>query len=138
MLRSASWVLLPALIILAGCGGRPPPPPPLAPAGPPPGIEGRYRGTARLVRSQSRFCPRSGPRVYELENGVVTLAYSTVPISARSRPERVPLTAPVGPDGRIHGSDGVGTIDGQLNNGLLEITISSQECEHRWTLHRVP
>lgn len=137
MRHAASWA--PALLglVLAGCATRPPAPAP-APAGPPSGIEGRYRGTARLVRSDSRFCPRSGPRVYELENGAVTLAYSTVPLSSRSRPERVPLTAPVRSDGRIQASDGVGTIDGQLNDGLLEITVSSQECEHRWTLHKVP
>ena len=125
------------MALLAGCTSRPPALPP-APAAPPPGIEGRYRGTARLVRSESRFCPRSGPRVYELENGVVTLAYSTVPLSSRARPERVPLTAPVQNNGRIQASDGVGTIDGQLNDGLLEVTIASQECEHRWTLHKVP
>ena len=127
-----------ALTLLAGCATRRPAPQPVTPSPPPSGIEGRYRGTARLVRSDSRFCPRSGPRVYELENGVVTFAYSTVPASVNARPARVPLTAPVQPDGRIQTSDGVGTIDGQLQDGLLEVTIASQECEHRWTMRKVP
>jgi hypothetical protein len=103
----------------------------------PSGVDGRYRGTTRLVRSDSQFCPRSGPRLFELERGEVTLAYTAPPMRG-SRPERVPLTAVVQPDGRLQASDGVGTIDGQLRNGLLEITVASQICEHRWTLRRVP
>jgi hypothetical protein len=124
------------LAALAGCAAPVPAPPP-APAGPPPGIEGRYRGTARLVRSSSRFCPRSGPRVYELENGQVTLAYST---AARpgARPDRVPLTAQVQADGAIQTTDGTGTMDGTLHDGVLEITIASALCEHRWTMKKVP
>ncbi len=125
------------IVALAGCAARPPAGPEVA-AGPPPGIDGRYRGTARLVVSHSRFCPRSGPRIYEVDNGQVTLAYSTVPLSARARPERVPLTAPIQADGRIQASDGTGTIDGQVHDGLLEVTVASAECEHRWTLHKVP
>lgn len=110
---------------------------PTAPPAPPPGIEGRYRGTARLVRSNNRFCPRSGPRVYELDNGAVSLAYSTAQ-HANQRPDRVTLTAPVQPNGAIQASDGTGTIDGQLHDGLLEITIASALCEHRWTMRKVP
>lgn len=97
---------------------------------PPPGIDGRYRGTARLVRGD-RACPRSGPRVYELNSGTVTLSYS-----AGGR-RRVPLSAQVQSDGHLQASDGEGTLDGQLSNGTLEITISSRQCEHRWTLRQV-
>ena len=132
---SSIWGPGVAVLLLAGCAGRPPPPPPEPPR-PPVGIEGRYRGTARLLVSNNRACPRSGPRVYELENGQVTLAYSAEPSSARGRPERVPLTAPVQPDGRIQASDGQGTMDGQLQDGLLEVTISSPVCQHRWTMRR--
>lgn len=119
---------LAALSLLAACAQRPVVAE--APPGPPPGIDGRYRGTARLVRGD-RLCPRSGPRVYELNNGTVTLAYS-----AGGR-RRVPLSAQVQGDGRIQASDGEGVLDGQLANGLLEITISSRQCEHRWTMRQV-
>ena len=133
-MRKAAPFLLAAT--LAACAA-PPPQPPAPPPGPPAGIEGRYRGTARLVRSESRFCPRSGPRVYELERGVVELAYST-PVRSGARPDRVQLSAPVQQDGNIQASDGVGAINGQLRDGLLEITIASATCEHRWTMHKVP
>ncbi len=119
-----------ALGALAGCGPRPLPGPALPP-GPPPGVEGRYRGTARLVRGD-RFCPRSGPRVYEVRNGIVSLAYSS---GGRAR---VPLSADIQSNGDIRASDGIGTLEGRLNEGLLEITVASQQCEHRWTMHKVP
>ena len=102
-------------------------PPPAAPAG----IEGRYRGTARLVRSTNRFCPRSGPRVYEVQNGVVTLSYQG---EGRTR---VPLTAPIQPDGSFDVSDGEGRLQGRLANGTLEMTIASRACEHRWTMRPI-
>lgn len=122
-------VSLAGLGLLAACT-RAPLPSVEAPAGPPPGIDGRYRGTARLIRGD-RACPRSGPRVYELSSGTVTLSYS-----AGGR-RRVPLSAQVQGDGRVQASDGEGTLDGQLDGGLLELTIASRQCEHRWTLHQV-
>jgi hypothetical protein len=94
-------------------------------------VDGRYRGTARLIRGD-RFCPKSGPRVYEVQGGVVTLSYSA---GGRAR---APLTAPIGSDGRIQATDGVGTLEGALNNGSIEVTIASKQCEHRWTLRKVP
>lgn len=129
MRHGAAAAGLAALSLLAACAR--PVPVVQAPAGPPPGIDGRYRGTARLVRGD-RLCPRSGPRVYELERGQVTLSYSA---GGRAR---VPLTADVQPDGRLQASDGVGVLDGRLADGVLEVTISSRQCEHRWTMRQVP
>lgn len=102
-------------------------PPPGAPAG----ADGRYRGTARLVRG-NQFCPRSGPRTYEVQGGAVSLAYSA---GGRSR---VPLTAQILSDGTFNTTDGAGVLNGQLSNGTLEISITSQQCEHRWTMRHVP
>lgn len=116
---------------LAGCAGEPerivlaPPE-----AAPPAGVDGRYRGTARLVRAAIPTCPRSGSRVYQVQNGQVTLAYTP---SGRAR---VQLTADIGADGRFSASDGVGTMEGTLTDGRLEISIASSACEHRWTLTR--
>lgn len=104
----------------------------LTPQAPPAGVDGRYRGTARLVRAESRFCPRSGPRVLEVTGGSITLSYS-----GDAQRSRIPLTAPIAPDGRIQASDGNGAMDGQLSDGQLGITISSRACEHRWTLTKV-
>lgn len=134
-MRLSAALLLTATV--AGCA-QPQPIVLQPPPGPPPGVDGRYRGTARLVRSESRFCPRSGPRVYELDRGTVTLAYSAPPARSGGNPPRVTLSAPIGQDGRVQTSDGVGTMDGQLRDGLLEVTIASQVCEHRWTLRKVP
>ncbi len=126
---------LAGLVLLGACAARPPAAPAVD-AGPPAGIDGRYRGTARLLRGD-RACPRSGPRVYDVVGGAVTMSYSGNRLSARSTPQRVPLTATVRSDGIVQASDGVGTLDGQLQNGTLEFTISSAVCEHRWTLRQV-
>ena len=99
---------------------------------PPSGADGRYRGTARLIRADNRYCPRSGPRVLQVSGGAVTLSYSGD--TARSR---IPLTAPITGDGRVQASDGIGAIDGQLQDGQLGVTVSSRTCEHRWTLTKV-
>jgi hypothetical protein len=98
----------------------------------PAGTDGRYRGTARLIRAESRFCPRSGPRVLEVSGGAITLSYS-----GDTQRSRVPLTAPIGGDGHIQASDGIGAMDGELRDGQLGVTISSRNCEHRWTLTKV-
>ena len=128
-MRAAALLLLAAQ---AGCAPTPGPivlQPPQAEA--PRGTDGRYRGTARLVRAEAATCPRSGSRVYEVRNGQVTLSYNAGPR------QRVPLTADIGGDGRFQASDGVGTMEGTLQDERLEISIASQYCEHRWTLTRV-
>ncbi len=86
----------------------------------------------RLVRAEDRSCPRSGPRVLEVQGGSIQLSYNSAPR------QRVPLTAEIQSDGKIQASDGVGTMEGQLRDGRLEVTIASRLCEHRWTLTRVP
>ena len=92
MPKAAVSAALALLSLLAACGG----PQPIVlqrPPEPPSGIDGRYRGTARLMRAADRYCPRSGPRIYQLTGGEVTLSYSG-PGHAR-----IPLTAPI-PAGR--------------------------------------
>jgi hypothetical protein len=101
------------------------------PPGPPAGVNGRYRGTVLLVNSNNRFCPHSGPRVYEIQNGEVTFSYQ-----GQGR-ERVPLTAPIKPDGTFDASDGEGRMQGKVENGTLELTIASAACEHHYTMRAV-
>ena len=97
----------------------------------PAGVDGRYRGTVRLIRAAGPYCPRSGARVLEVYGSNISLSYSAAPR------QRVSLTAQVAPDGRIQASDGEGSLEGQLANGRLEITVASRLCEHRWTLTRM-
>jgi hypothetical protein len=125
-------VTLAAGLLLAGCSTPPPPIVLTPPPSPPSGIEGRYRGTARLIRSDNRFCPRSGPRVYELQNGVVTLSYQG---PGRAR---IPLTAPISANGDFDISDGQGRLEGKAADGSLTMTIASQYCEHHWTMRLIP
>lgn len=126
-LRGAAALALAAAF--ASCAAKPIV---LQPQAVPAGTDGRYRGTARLVRAESRFCPRSGPRVLEVSGGAITLSYS-----GDTERSRVPLTAPIGADGRIQASDGIGAMEGELRDGQLGVTISSRSCEHRWTLTKV-
>lgn len=124
--------LLAASAALLGACAAPAPAPDERPSArapePPAGVDGRYRGTARLIRADTAGCPRSGPRTLELSGGTITLSYSTPPRN------RTPLTAQIQGDGRIEASDGVGSMEGQARDGQLEVTIASEMCEHRWTL----
>lgn len=129
-MRRAGPLLLAALLAACGPADRPIVLRPAAPVSVA-GLDGRYRGTARLIRAAGPYCPRSGARVLDVYRGGVSLAYSAAPR------QRVPLTAQVGPDGRIQASDGEGTMEGQLAQGRLEVTVASRQCEHRWTLTKV-
>ncbi len=129
MCRAGS-LLLAAMLAACGSAAKPIVLSPL-PASSPAGIDGRYRGTVRLVRAAGPYCPRSGARVLEISGGSISLSYSVAPR------QRVSLTAQIASDGRIQAGDGEGTMEGQVTNGRLEITVASRQCEHRWTLMRV-
>ncbi len=129
-MRRAGPLLLAASLAACGPPDRPivlRPPAPVSAAG----MDGHYRGTARLIRATGSACPRSGARTLDVYRGTVSLSYSAAPRG------RVPLTAQVGPDGRIQASDGEGMMDGQLARGRLEVTVASRQCEHHWTLTKV-
>ena len=96
----------------------------------PAGIDGRYRGIARLTRANVRGCPRSGSRVVTVDGNALSLNY-------RGASASYALAAVVGPDGSIHGSDGRGTIEGQISGNHLDVTVSSQYCEVRYALDRI-
>jgi hypothetical protein len=124
------WVLVGGLTILSACGGAPPQPRPVA-AVPLPAatMDGHYHGIARLIRAAIRGCPRSGARVVTVEGNAVSLNYHGATVSYA-------LTAIVGPDGSIHGSDGRGTIQGQITGNHMDLTVSSEYCEVRYALER--
>lgn len=126
----AGFLLLAAGLAACGPAAKPivlRPPPIIAQAS----IDGRYRGTVRLIRAAGPYCFRSGARMLEVSRGAVSLSYSNAPR------QRVSLTAQIAPDGRIQASDGEGTMDGQVANGRLEVTVASRQCEHRYTLTRI-
>lgn len=117
---------------LAGCAEPAPEPVPLKPLPPQANVDGRYRGTARLVRAGVRVgCPRSGARVLQVQGRAIALSYVIRPR------ELGQLTADVQPDGLIQASDGLGQLDGTLRDGRLELTVSSPICELHWSLTRV-
>jgi hypothetical protein len=125
------WLLVGGLTILSACGSAPPPPRPVdvAPS-PAAGLDGHYHGIARLIRAAIRGCPRSGSRVVTVEGNALSLNYRGATVSYA-------LTAIVGPDGTIHGSDGRGTIEGRITaSGHMDLTVSSEYCEVRYALER--
>jgi len=97
----------------------------------PQNVDGRYRGTARLIRAERAGCPRSGSRVLEVTGNAITLPYTIAPRQLGS------LTADIQPDGLLQASDGLGSLDGTLRGGELQMTISSPMCENHWTLTRI-
>ena len=66
-----------------------------------------------------------------VSGGTLTLSYT---VSGRVRQ---PLTAEIRSDGRIEASDGVGTMEGRIGGGVLDVTIASAPCENYWHLTQV-
>jgi len=123
-------LVLAGLAALSACGAPSSSPPPQTASAPPPtGIDGRYRGIARLVRANIRGCPRSGSRVVVVESNALSLNYRGATVSYA-------LAAVVSGDGSIHGSDGRGSIEGQITGNHMDLTVSSEYCEVRYALER--
>ena len=101
-----------------------------APPAAPEIVNGRYRGIARLTRATIAGCPRSGSRVVVIEGNALSLNY-------RGPRASYALAAIVGSDGAVHGSDGRGTIEGQISGHHLDLTVSSPYCEVRYALDRM-
>ena len=119
-----------AAALAAGCASPAAPAGPAAYVPPPPThIDGRYRGIARLARADGRGCPRSGIRIVTVEGNALVVPY-------RGRAASYSLAATVGPDGSIHGSDGRGTVDGQISGTHMDLTVSSDFCDLRYALER--
>lgn len=129
MVRASRW-LLGALACLSACSASPRGSLPQAEAiAPPTAIDGRYSGIARLIRANGRGCPRSGRRVVTIEGNTLSVPYRGATVSYS-------LAATVGADGAVHGSDGRGTIEGQISGQHLDLTVSSDFCEVRYALER--
>ena len=96
---------------------------------PPTAIDGSYHGIARLVRAAIRGCPRSGARTVTVQGGALSLTYRGPTVSTA-------LAATVSSDGAIHGSDGRGSIDGQISGNHMDLSVSSDYCELRYALER--
>jgi hypothetical protein len=123
------WLLVGGLAILSACGGAPPNPGPVIGPAPAETLDGHYHGIARLTRAAIRGCPRSGSRVVNVDGNAMSLNYRGASVSYA-------LTAIVGPDGSIHGSDGHGAIEGQIRGRHMDLTVSSEYCEVRYALDR--
>jgi hypothetical protein len=124
------WLLVGGLTILSACAGAPPGLRPVAVApAPADTLDGHYHGIARLTRAAIRGCPRSGSRVVNVEGNAMSLNYRGASVSYA-------LTAIVGPDGSIHGSDGHGAIEGRITGRHMDLTVSSEYCEVRYALER--
>ena len=67
----------------------------------------------------------------EVRGDSITLPYTAAPRQIGE------LTAEIQRDGGFQASDGVGSLNGTLRGGELEITISSAVCENHWSLTRV-
>ncbi len=127
----ARWLPLLAAVAIASCAA--PRRPPAASAAPSRAAaqetEGQYRGIARLTRASIRGCPRSGGRTVIVEGNALSVPY-------RGATASHPLAATIGPDGSIHGSDGQGTVEGQITGRHMDLTVSSDDCELRYALDR--
>ena len=118
---------------LAACAAPPAPRPAVAAAhvpAAPEGVDGQYRGIARLVQASIAGCPRSGSRLVTVESNALSLTY-------RGPTASYALAAVVDPDGSIHGSDGRGSIDGKITGRHMDLIVSSQYCEVRYALDKL-
>ena len=100
-----------------------------APAVTPEQIDGQYRGIARLIRAAVRGCPRSGPRSITVQGGALSVNYRGPAVSYA-------LAATVAPDGSIQGSDGRGSVQGQITGRHMDLTVTSDACDLRYALER--
>ncbi len=130
-MATGRWLALVSVVALAACAAPKPPPPVVehVPAAPE-GIDGRYRGIARLVRASIGGCPRSGSRIVTIEGNALSLPY-------RGPTASYALAAVVDPSGSVHGSDGRGNIDGRISGRHMDLTVSSDYCEVRYALDRL-
>ena len=113
---------------LAGCAA--PTPKPVAAIAAPRSaktMNGQYHGIARLVRATRSGCPRSGSRTVTVAGNALSLNYWGASVAYA-------LPATVAPDGSIHASDGRGSIDGQITNGHMDLTVASDFCAVRYSL----
>lgn len=127
-MRTGRWLPLLGVVAMAGCA-TPDAAPAVASKPPPERIDGRYVGIGRLTRADIRGCPRSGRKIVTIEGNSLSMQYRGASVSYA-------LPASVSPDGAVHGSDGRGSIDGQISGRHLDLTVSSQYCEVRYALER--
>lgn len=127
-MRFARLLPLIGLAALAACaktaGG-----PAISNAPPPEQIDGRYVGIQRLARAAAAGCPRSGRKIVTVSDSALSLQY-------RGPRASYALAATVSPDGSVHGSDGRGSIDGQISGRHMDLTVSSEFCDVRYALDR--
>jgi hypothetical protein len=67
----------------------------------------------------------------------VTVEGNALSLTYRGPTVSYALAAVVGPDGSIHGSDGRGSIDGQITGRHMDLSVASQYCEVRYALERL-
>ena len=128
--RRSRWcVALAALTSLSACGSPQPVVSRALVAAPPDTIDGQYRGIARLVRASIAGCPRSGRRTVVISGGAMSVPY-------RGARASVALVATVNADGAVSGSDGAGTVQGQISGHHLDLLVSSEFCDLRYALDR--
>lgn len=80
-------------------------------------FDGSYKGVARLVQG-GPGCPASRRGVVMVGDNTLTYAYT---------PNQV-FRVPVGADGSLHGVAGSTTLDGQIVNDRLTMTIKGPDC----------
>lgn len=90
-------------------------------------IDGTYKGLTSLLASGSPNCPVPSTGTIDVGDKTVIFAYTPAVI----------FTAPVQPDGQIHGVVGRVRMDGVVANGLLQFVVSSPVCTSRYDFRYV-